>query len=456
MLNIRVNNLGNIKEADIKLNKLTIFCGENNSGKTYLNYILYELLDKRFTLRHNIFESIVKETKENGSMQININSFLKDNFDKLKNSFEKHFEKSLDRFFSATQDSFDDFKLNINQTLEETQTSFKELKFNEELSIGKNKNIVCKIIKENDIEVIIIIKDIDLPSDMYVDFISNLFFKYIFRDMFHDTFLLPAERTGLNLFYQELNLNRNTLINHLQKSKINPMDVIKDMIVSKYPQPIADYIEFLNDTINLKKNKSEFRELNTVLHNKIIKGKYQVTNDGISFLPYKTYFKGNNHQPKIDLHMASSTVKTFFSLEFYLEHMATKGAYLIIDEPELNLHPDNQRKTARLIAQIINKGVNIIISTHSDYIIRELNNLIILKDDFSSKQKLMTKYKYTQDELLSKDDINSYLLTDGTVEPMKITSNDGIIAKTFDDVINKLNSSSDDIYYTKLEELEDE
>jgi predicted ATPase len=454
MLNIKIKNLGSIKEADIKLNKLTIFCGENNSGKTYLNYILYELLDKRFTLGDGIFVNIVKNTKENGSLKLNINDFINDNFEILKHSFEKHFENFLDRFFSAPQDSFKDFNLTINQDLESTKIICKNEIFNEYLSIGKNNNTVCEITKENDNEIVIIIKDINLPDDMYIDFISNVFFKYIFKDMFHDTFLLPAERTGLNLFYQELNLNRNALINHLQKSKINPMDVIKDLIVSKYPQPIADYIEFLNDTVNLKKNKSEFRELNTVLHKKIIKGKYQVSNDGISFMPYKTHFKGNNHQSKIDLHMASSTVKTFFSLEFYLEHMATRGAYLIIDEPELNLHPDNQRKTARLIALIVNAGVNVIISTHSDYIIRELNNLIILNDKFTSKKQLMKKYDYVEDELLSKNNINSYLLKDGLVKSMEISSTDGIIAKTFDDVINKLNDSSDDIYYTKMEDLE--
>jgi predicted ATPase len=454
MLNIKIKNLGSIKEADIKLNKLTIFCGENNSGKTYLNYILYGILNKRFTLKSDIFLDIVKNSKEYGSIRLDTNKFINDNFKELKKSFEENFEKSLDRFFSSSQGSFKDFRLNINQDLEYTQKIFKNKIIHEELSIGKNNNTVCKITKENDSDIIIIIKDANFPDDMYVDFISNVFFKCIFQNMFHDTFLLPAERTGLNLFYQELNLNRNALINHLQKSKINPMEVIKDLIVSKYPQPIADYIEFLNDTINLKKNKSDLRELNTALHNKIIKGKYQVSGDGISFLPYKVGFKGNHHQSKIDLHMASSTVKTFFSLEFYLEHMATKGAYLIIDEPELNLHPDNQRKTARLIARIINAGVNIIISTHSDYIIRELNNLIILNDEFASKDKLMKKHGYVKNELLSKDDVHSYLLKNGSVEQMDITSTDGIIAKTFDDVINKLNDSSDDIYYTKQEDLE--
>jgi hypothetical protein len=37
-----------------------------------------------------------------------------------------------------------------------------------------------------------------------------------------------------------------------------------------------------------------------------------------------------------------------------------------------------------------------------------------------------------------------------------INSKEGIIATTFDEVINSLNNSSDDIYYTKMEELEDE
>jgi predicted ATP-dependent endonuclease of OLD family len=232
------------------------------------------------------------------------------------------------------------------------------------------------------------------------------------------------------------------------------MEVIKDLMISKYPQPIADYIEFLNNTIQFKKYTTEFKHINNILHNKIIKGKYQVTNEGISFLPYKTYYKGGNYNNKIDLHLASSTAKTMFSLEFYINHIAKKGGFLIIDEPELNLHPDNQRKIARLIALIVNNDINVILSTHSDYIIRELNNLIMLNDDFKSKEKLMKKYNYNKNELLSKDKVNAYLINKGTAVKMKINPNEGIIATTFDDVINNLNNSSDDIYYTKMEDLE--
>lgn len=37
---IEIKNLGNIKKVSLEIGKLTIFSDENNSGKTYLNYVL--------------------------------------------------------------------------------------------------------------------------------------------------------------------------------------------------------------------------------------------------------------------------------------------------------------------------------------------------------------------------------------------------------------------------------
>jgi len=101
MLNINIQNLGNIKKADICLNKLTIFGGENNSGKTYINYLLYALLDKKNLLKSNIYKDILNIAKEKGVYEIDILDFIDKNFEKLKSKFEKHFVLSLDRFFSV-------------------------------------------------------------------------------------------------------------------------------------------------------------------------------------------------------------------------------------------------------------------------------------------------------------------------------------------------------------------
>ena len=53
----------------------------------------------------------------------------------------------------------------------------------------------------------------------------------------------------------------------------------------------------------------------------------------------------------------------------------------MIDEPELNIHPENQRHIARLLARLVNAGLRIVISTHSDYIVREFNSLLMLGQD---------------------------------------------------------------------------
>jgi len=458
MLNITVENLGNIKRADIELGKFTIFAGANNSGKTYINYMLYALIDKRYVLRSELYEKYIKEAKENGISEIDLPSFVDNHFLKLKSKLEKSFSHILDRFFSAEDGTFKNFALDIKYEIDSIRNRLVKINFNHELSIGKNK-VIFEINKESDSDkLILIIQDNSLPNDIYLDFINEVMFKVLFSNLHNDVFLLPAERTGINLFFQELNSYRNSLINNLQKTKINPLEVLKDMMVSKYPQPIADYIEFLNNTSTLKKHKSALCDINDSLRKKILKGKYNIARDGsISFMPYKKQFKGNkeNFQNKIDLHLSSSTVKTFFSLEFYIEHLAKEGSYLIIDEPELNLHPDNQRNIARILSMLVNRGVNVIISTHSDYIIRELNNLIMLSNDFSKKNELMQKYGYSEVEILKAEDVQAYVVNEGTVEKMEIAK-EGIIATTFDDVVNSLNNSSDDIYYTMLESDDDE
>ena len=43
-MKIKIANLGLIDEAEIHVKDLTIVCGENNTGKTYVTYALYGFL----------------------------------------------------------------------------------------------------------------------------------------------------------------------------------------------------------------------------------------------------------------------------------------------------------------------------------------------------------------------------------------------------------------------------
>ena len=262
----------------------------------------------------------------------------------------------------------------------------------------------------------------------------------------YNTLILPAERAGLNLFYQEINAYRTSILHDApyRGLRLKRDPVSQTANISTYPKPIADYIDWLNRTKHYKSLKSKFATSSTTLQKNILGGSYSFDETN------NINFHLNNQKDTLPLHLTSSTVKTYFGLWFYLQHMAQEGDVLMIDEPELSLHPNNQRKIARLLAQLVNKGIRVVISTHSDYMVREFNSLIMLghAQDEKSKQELMAKYNYQEDELLTKDKVGAYLFHNNTIDSMEITKDEGIIATTFDEVINELNQSSDDIYYS--------
>jgi len=57
-------------------------------------------------------------------------------------------------------------------------------------------------------------------------------------------------------------------------------------------------------------------------------------------------------------------VKELSPLVLYLRYLALPGELLIIDEPEMNLHPEAQVKMIEFIAMLINAGLRVLVTTH--------------------------------------------------------------------------------------------
>ncbi|RKZ71611.1 MAG: ABC transporter [Gammaproteobacteria bacterium] len=449
MVKIHFENLGNIAKGDVEINNFTIFAGSNNTGKTYVAYTLYSLFDKNFQYHLEELNPIIEKIYKDGFYELDLNTFFESYYQKMKQKLEIAFSKNLSLVFSANEYEFE--KAQIQFELNETSIKKELLKtaHRSNINLGKKGKIVFNAIKEEDSFILkLILLDNTIPKELINDKLKAVLNRFIFNHLFSNAFLLPAERTGLNLFYKELSSKRTAIFHNIIKSETHTLELIKDLIISRYSQPIADYIDFLNNSLELKKLNSDFKDLAIEIQKNILNGKYIVETDGIYFIPYKIHSSNTDHfNQKISLHLSSSTVKTFFSLVFYLEHLAKEGETLIIDEPELNLHPDNQRKIAIILVMIANRGIKVIVSTHSDYFIREINNLIMLKNEFPSKNEIMQNYGYSENMLISDKQVNAYLFENNSIKLMEMDNKEGIIAKTFDDVINSLNSSSDDIYY---------
>ena len=158
---------------------------------------------------------------------------------------------------------------------------------------------------------------------------------------------------------------------------------------------------------------------------------------------------------------SSSAVRSLLDIGFYLRHVAQPGDLLMVDEPELNLHPENQRCMARLFARLVNIGIKVFITTHSDYIIKELNTLIMLNHDKPHLKRIAENEGYKQEELISSDKIKVYIAEEALVKVdgnrkktrnitlilAEIDPELGIEARSFDQTIDEMNRIQEEIVW---------
>lgn len=76
----------------------------------------------------------------------------------------------------------------------------------------------------------------------------------------------------------------------------------------------------------------------------------------------------------------SSMVSELAPVFLYLRYILEIGNVLIIEEPESHLHPSMQVEFIRFLARVVQAGVRVIITTHSEWVLEELANLVRLSD----------------------------------------------------------------------------
>ena len=177
----------------------------------------------------------------------------------------------------------------------------------------------------------------------------------------------------------------------------------------------------------------------------MMEGYYRVYRDDIKFIS-----KRKERSFNIPIHMASSSAREMSDLYFYLRHSAHKNQLVIIDEPESHLDTANQILLARLLARMVQAGLKVLITTHSDYIIKEVNNLIMLSRSFKNKRKVVRELGYKDDDFLDPDSIQAYVAEEASLNRCGVDEF-GIDMPVFDETINKINQISNELA-SRLEE----
>lgn len=456
-MKIKVENLGFISSGEIDIKDLTIIFGKNNVGKTYLSYATYGILSMLSSLSEGstvISKADLNKLKSDGLISIDVSKIAsKETIQRIN----REFTKSLSSYFNSKEDSFKNTNIEIEPNFKDSdllkQSFSSTLNFDGSgvYNLNKSKNsseIIISFIKLPD-EASTQSPSFNIGEDAVASILSsitsNLILKNIFKGLSRP-FVITSERTGISLFYKEMDSHRSSLLNHLVMVRSSITTPINKKL-SAYSTPISDNINIIRQYESLTKRKSFLYSKKTKKENSLINhylesilsGSFKHSNGETIFTK-----KEDDKDVSIPMSISSSSVKSMFLLDLYIKHIAQHGDFLVIDEPELNLHPENQVKMAGLIVSLINSGIKIIMTTHSDYIIKEINNRIMLSN--IKKKENLHDLEFNEADTLQQERVSAFTICDD--RKIKEISIDkyGINQEIFDDVILSLNERSDVIY----------
>ncbi|MBW1650066.1 MAG: ATP-binding protein [Deltaproteobacteria bacterium] len=442
-------NIGPINKAEIELKDLTIITGANNTGKTYIAYTLYgflKLIQPPY-LHTNIIKKLpfdldeaVKKITDSGSAEFPIENFN----DKIKKTIENICRISDDIISNIFSSPPEDFK-NAAFSFDSEYSFEKESKNTIGFNVGRKEEYkISASFKQNLLSFNLQNYKVSPPPEIIKAMIINSFIGLYVSD-FPNPFILSAERFGISLFYKELDFTKNRLVETLQKLKdkegkknIDPFFLFMDKTSARYAQPIKDNIDYTRDLDLISKKKSPLfdQKLFEQVKN-ILGGYFKYKNGEIRFVSTAR----KNGKFNISLYQASSSARGLSDLYFFLKHSAKKNQLLIIDEPESHLDTANQIKMARLLASCVNNnGIKVLITTHSDYIIKEFNNLIMLSQDFEGKEEILKEYsgEYGKNDYLKKESVAAYIAENNSLTACEV-DNLGLNMPNFDRTIDKIN-----------------
>ena len=352
------------------------------------------------------------ELDDNGVYSLKINDNLYQLFTEDYLTLKNGFERELGIFFQDSSEKlFRETKLDIKFTKNEVKSSIKKFidniknKFGRSLQFSLDKDTI-RVKSEEEI----FDKQNVLPHQVALNIVFD-----VKKILFPTPFLLPAERNALIITYKTLETRRYDLLKNADRETISQSTLSNEdskFLQRKnirYPQPIEDFLNFLtNLEISSDSERKEFSNFATIIEKEL------QSNNKTKYIPTELEGKeikislGKNLE--IDLHNASSSIKQLAPLLLYLRYRAQKGGLLIIDEPEMNLHPESQAKLLEVLGMLVNAGVNVLLTTHSPYFMSHLNNLIAgdMTDDATREKQAKSLYLEDDRAFLKPEDVSAY------------------------------------------------
>lgn len=339
-----------IKSGDLDISEFYIL-----TAKEFLQSTLALELSKRIKSSYNELGSIV-------------NSFSKEKFSK--------FTIEMPMATIVLEGNVDEFR--VVKILYKRKTTLRASKQNRHPTIIGGKQIIYKHTSEDADTTIARIKHHSIGR--FMTYLEEAIGSFI------DIDYLPASRSGL---YQALSAF-GQIIAELSKNR--------SFLSSKIELPgisgqLSDYFIKLTSISSTSPGEGEaFQKVAKSIEESVLKGSIEY-----DFLEKKLYYRPEGTDLRLDLSATSSMVSETAPIVAYIRHIiawdnqttsltklrrryrGTKplNKILIIEEPEAHLHPSKQIRMTNIYADLAKNGVNIIMTSHSNYVFNKVSNLVI-------------------------------------------------------------------------------
>lgn len=455
----RFRNLGPVRDAELELGDLTLLVGRNNTGKTYIAYTLYGFLKRwrslvraaegdpaprskpefDFTQTAPELVQVFSRAAADGAARWSVSAGELDEHRRAAMSaVASEFSRSwLPSVFNAPRSSFSDSSFECIPA-DLSRVSVEALSFSTP-SVGSWR------FRFDGGEVLLeCAPPAPVPSRMLDHELAPAWLAFLFPELRLDPFALCDERFGISLFYRELDFAKSQLVDLLQNLKDGQVNeetapyLVIERGSSRYTKPIKDNIDYTRSLPDRLSRRSAFA--GDRLYNGIrdlMGANYRVEGDGS--IRVRSQARGKNRFD-IPLHLASSSTRGFSDFYFFLKHTATENHLLIVDEPETHLDPANQILLARLLSRLMGSGLRVLVTTHSDYLLKELNNLMMLHGIGGEIAK-NPDLDYTPADALDPRRVRSYCAEKGGLTACAIDEY-GMDIPMFDTTIDRINRAS--------------
>ena len=467
-IHIAVENFGPIKKAEIDLRPLTVFVGESNTGKTYLSALIY-VLQRTFegiprvpwlyysTSRFDPIyysqpadlstQTLLEETQEVlkklavtsqpfkfSDLPMWVRDRLKSgsaHSEVLENELKRCFDfESVSELARFTKSQGEAMKASF-EVREENQTlwsfDFYDSESGTDVDKFINEDIVLNSEDRDVFQRALDVKDQGIP------------FRFLMQ-VSAKSYYLPAARSGI--------METHGVITSSLVDLATPGGLERSSGNATFSGMIADFLKQIISYEEGRVSSDEINGIATVLEDEVLRGEIKVKRPAAGYPVFR--YRPQKSEQALRMSQSSSMVSELAPLVLFLRGVVQQGDTLIIEEPEAHLHPAAQTKVALILARLVRAGVRVIITTHSDWLLEQIGNLIR-----EGEVMKLEKNKTEPVTWLTKEEVGAWWFReDKPVVAIPFDNIEGIEPKDYYDVAEELHNDAVEFQQHLLNEEE--